>query len=401
MIRISIDSGWFLLLLLLSPLIFMVKERHYRGVFFFICSLVLYAASLDSWRELIGIVIFLMIPLFYIYGNRRRKLPLWPFTVLLIFIFIYLNGYTWIIRPIVGRSIFRLTKSLGLSYILFRQLDVMVHSSAGMLTEFSPIDYGNYLFSFYTIMAGPIQRFKDFTSSFYQATPLLDKNEILKQLHRAVNGLLKILIFGVLFKDIADSGYDRLLEGKSHLTGLLMIFYFYPLYVYFNFSGYCDVVIGIARWAGFSIPENFNRPYLARNMIEFWNRWHITLSEWLRDFLYQPHFKYLLTGYLKKSPNLAQYISIFITFFVAGVWHGTTINFIVFGLLHGSGMALSMMYRDTMLKVLGKERFDLYRKNIKVTIVETMITIHFVCFTFLFFEYDIKKLTTSLLNLIT
>jgi D-alanyl-lipoteichoic acid acyltransferase DltB (MBOAT superfamily) len=133
-------------------------------------------------------------------------------------------------------------------------------------------------------------------------------------------------------------------------------------------------------------------------MIEFWNRWHITLSQWVRDFVYQPFYKYLISGILSSHIVLAQYASIFITFFLVGIWHGSNFNFVIFGLLQGTGMVTSMLYRDSMHKLLGKERYKKFNENRIVSIAEIVICMHFVCFSFLFFEYDIAKLTLWIKN---
>ncbi|HMB44552.1 MAG TPA: MBOAT family O-acyltransferase, partial [Candidatus Methanoperedens sp.] len=194
--------------------------------------------------------------------------------------------------------------------------------------------------------------------------------------------------------------YERSLTEGVSILYMASMFYGYPLYVYFNFSGYCDVVIAMGRWAGFKIPENFNKPYISRDMIEMWNRWHITLSQLVRDYLFQPLLKFLISGPLSGYVRTSQYISIFITFFLVGIWHGTTINFVVFGLLQGLGMAVSMIYRDQGIRQLGKIKYKMYYDNKWVANIERFFCLHFWCFTFLFFEYDIFKMTGWLFKLL-
>ena len=119
-------------------------------------------------------------------------------------------------------------------------------------------------------------------------------------------------------------------RGWKFVVEFLVVFYFYPLYLYFNFSGYCDIVIAASRFFGMKLPENFNRPYLARNVIEFWTRWHITLGTWIRDYLFMPMYKPVVERWPRRAPSLA-WIFYFLAFVVAGVWHGTTLNFLVYG----------------------------------------------------------------------
>lgn len=398
MVTVSIDSLWFLLLLLAGPLFFVARRPEIRSAVFLTASCGLYLLAMKSWKEFAGILIFLALPLVYIHLSKKRPMLLWPFVAGLIVLFVYLNGYTWLTGVVPADKAIFFPRIFGLSYILFRQIDVMVHVRAETVGNVKIRDYLNYLFSFYTVIAGPIQRFSGFLTSFENAEPLSRKEDILRELHRAANGMLKALVLGVLFKDISDSAFEKMLIHGGDIGSLVTILYCYPLFIYFNFSGYCDLVIALGRWAGFTIPENFRRPYMARNMIEFWNEWHITLSEWLRDFLYQPLFKYLLSGPLAKHLYAAQYASIFVTFFVAGIWHGTTFNFVVFGILHGLGMALSMMYRDRMINYLGKKGYKKYREKKKVAFIERLVTLHFVCFTFLFFEYNLSRMWSFILN---
>ena len=387
------------MLLLAGPLVLSAYAKSYRAPLFAVINVALYAFCLKTSQELCGLVLIISIPMIYEKLVKRFRIPLWPIVSVTVLLFILLSGYPWLFGSYLHDKVLHSVKILGLSYILFREIDVILLVQAEKIKSIRLLDYLNYLFSFYTIMAGPIQRYRDFVESFYRARPITEKKEILRCFHRAANGMLKILLVAAFCKDLSDNFYSGLMENGLRVDYLLGIFYAYPLYVYFNFSGYCDVVIAMASWAGFVIPENFERPYLARNMIDFWNRWHITLSSWLRDFVYQPLFKYLLSGPLSRHLFLAQYLSIFVTFFLAGIWHGTTINFVVFGLLHGSGMALSMIYRDGFTKIMGKKRFNSFRERKTVGLLEIAVTLHFVCFTFLFFEYDVGKMTFWLTDL--
>jgi len=285
--------------------------------------------------------------------------------------------------------------------MLFRQLDILIQINSGLLSKIDFIDYLNYLFSFWTILAGPIQRYHEFMESFYTKKVPLNDKEIAQWLHRAANGMIKVLIIGAYFKNLVDTAlknyalrhyvsytgnpFDLLVIYNYHdFICFITLFYCFPLYLYFNFSGYCDVVIAMGRWAGFAIPENFNKPYLSRNMIEYWNRWHITLSTWLRDMVFQPLFEFLISGVLSKHILKAQYISIFITFFLVGIWHGITFNYLIFGFLHGIGMVGSMFYRDSLKKRFGKEWYKKYMNNQKIAFIERFICLHYVCFVTIF-----------------
>ena len=145
----------------------------------------------------------------------------------------------------------------------------------------------------------------------------------------------------------SDFGFrDRVLNG-------VLIATIYTVYLYFNFSGYMDIVIGVARFLRFHLPENFNRPFFADNFIEFWARWHITLSTWLKTYVYNPLLIILMRRY--PSPNLESFFAViayFVTFFLVGVWHGQTSEFIVFGALQGLGVSVNKLHQVVLASML-------------------------------------------------
>jgi len=394
--NLSIISWIFIFCLLLGPLL-MSRDIKNRKYYFLIINIGLFALILSNIQSAAAIILFVFIPYIYIIIIKKYNISIWPIIIIQISGFIYLNQYTWVINSI-GIEIPQIIRLLGISYILFRQIDVLMQVKAKLVDDVPVVDYLNYLFSFWTLLAGPIQRYREFIQSFYVIKPIIKDKETLLCFHRAANGFLKILVLGSFFKFVADDSYAYMVGGGYSLKFLILIFYCYPLYVYFNFSGYCDIVIAMGKWAGFDLPENFNRPYLSRDMIEMWNRWHITMSQWFRDYLYQPLFKYLLKGPLEKRIMVAQYVSIFITFFVVGMWHGTTVNFIVFGLLQGGGMAVSMIYRDFCKNRMGKTNYQQFYNKKWVQYTERFFTLNFWCFTFLFVEYDVGKIIIWLLK---
>lgn len=399
---LSLTSNIFISLLL-SGKLFMNASKNIRRYLFLIINIVLYAAYLKSIISAAGILLFVIPTFLYVNLMKRRSLPIWPMIIIVLGLFICLNGDIFVLFKASGISKLATFKLLGLSYILFRQLDILVQMSSGFITKIDIVDYLNYLFSFWTLLAGPIQRYNEFIVSFYKEKVSLDDREIFQCLNRAANGMLKVLILGTFFKDLVDTAlksyalrhyvsysgnpFDLLiLNNYNDYKCFFTLFYCYPLYVYFNFSGYCDVVIAMGRWVGFSLPENFNKPYLSRNVIEFWNRYHITLSNYLRDMVFQPLFKFLISGWLSKHVLKAQYLSIFITFTLMGIWHGLTVNFVIYGLLQGIGMAFSMYYRDSLLRKYGKQWYKKeYTDNKVIAFFERFICLHYYCFSLMFF----------------
>lgn len=176
----------------------------------------------------------------------------------------------------------------------------------------------------------------------------------------------------------------------GRVSRILAFFYSYPAYVYINFAGYCSVVIAAASLLGLRLPENFDRPYLARNMIEFWNRWHITLSHWLRDYLFTPGYKALAQRWPTRAASMVP-LCYFMVFLVAGVWHGSSANFVVFGMLHGTGVSVAKMWENHLIRRLGRKGLKQYLQSRKIRVVATLINFHFVCSTFLFFPEGLRK----------
>jgi D-alanyl-lipoteichoic acid acyltransferase DltB (MBOAT superfamily) len=180
-------------------------------------------------------------------------------------------------------------------------------------------------------------------------------------LERIVTGYFKVAIISTALSTLQHHSITSLAAGGAALMrteqGILMAA-LYPLYLYFNFLGYTDVVIGVARFLRIELPENFDRPFLSENVIIFWNRWHMTLSGWLKRYVYNP---FMLTAMRRiTSPALAPYVAVtafFITFFLVGLWHGQTSAFIIFGLLTGGGVAANKLWQLVMQKRLGRNSY--------------------------------------------
>jgi len=135
-------------------------------------------------------------------------------------------------------------------------------------------------------------------------------------------------------------------------------FVLYPFFLYCNFAGYIDIVIGISLLMAWRLPENFDRPFSATSFIDFWNRWHITLSAWLKTYVYNPVLLSLLRRVeSKRAESWSAVGAFFITFFLVGVWHGQTAAFLFFGLLQGGGVSVNKLYQIKMTETLGRPRF--------------------------------------------
>ena len=243
--------------------------------------------------------------------------------------------------------------------MLFRQIHVLVDAAQGQIERISLWSYVNYQLNLFTILAGPIQRYQDFDEQWRTLQPVLaDPHELLRNCLRLLVGVLKIALIAPLFykgwNELQVPLVSQHVAGWKYLVEFLVVFYFYPVYLYCNFSGYCDIVIAAGRFFGMRLPENFNRPYLARNVIEFWTRWHITLGTWIRDYLFMPMYKPVVERWPKRAPSLA-WLFYFLAFVVAGVWHGTTLNFLFYGLWQGMGVSATKLYENWLLARRGRK----------------------------------------------
>jgi alginate O-acetyltransferase complex protein AlgI len=186
--------------------------------------------------------------------------------------------------------------------------------------------------------------------------------------HRAINGL----------------GTDPTMAG--HVGSGATIVAIYPLYIYCNFSGYIDVVIGVARFFRIALPENFDRPFASENFIGFWGRWHMTLSGWLRTYVYNPLMMACVAwiGTPRRTPYLGV-LALFVTFFLVGLWHGQTSEFLFFGFLQGGGVAANKLYEVLMQDRLGRKAYRALAANPLYRTCSRGLTFTWFAFTLLWF----------------
>jgi D-alanyl-lipoteichoic acid acyltransferase DltB (MBOAT superfamily) len=271
---------------------------------------------------------------------------------------------------------------LGLSYLTFR-LCHLVQEVRNDLVEIPTLsEYLSFAFFVPTLSIGPISPYSRYIASY--RNPIQDSAVKRRALLRVLVGLTKYLFLSSLLSQYTYSGL--LLDGHPHRRiDLLVALFGYTLYLYCNFSGFCDMVVGMSGLLGIDVMENFNVPFSARNLQEFWNRWHISLSTWLRDMMFTPMVKMLVRIFGPKSANNAIAFSICAVFVVIGVWHGVGINFALFGLFHGIGLASVHYYGIFIKKRLGKQGFLAYRENRLIGALGTALTfVYFSLSLFLF-----------------
>jgi D-alanyl-lipoteichoic acid acyltransferase DltB (MBOAT superfamily) len=302
--------------------------------------------------------------------------------------FLYIKRYeyfaSWVPVPMEWDLVLYPVELIGLSYMFFKLIHMFVDEWQGQLAPFNLWSYLNYQLSFFALTAGPIQRYNDFLRGWNEMDLRpRESREALLLWTRLLAGMIKICVLGAWA--LTEFNRAAVPPGPRTLSEVLVCFYVYPAYLYFNFSGYTDVMIGAGGLLGFRLPENFNRPYLARNVLDFWDRWHISVTHWIRDYVFMTSYKVAASQF----PTAARYWSyalLFLALFLAGVWHGTTEGFVWFGALNGLGAAVTRAYGDGLRTMLGGARLKAYLQNRAIHWIAVIVTLHYVGFCFLFFS---------------
>ena len=397
----SIGSVVFVALSLCLPPLMRGGGLHRRYLFLAV-NLAVVCLSFKSLYASVVTALWLLIPYFFApflhIKNADRRINA-AFYFLMVAVFCYLMHYEWIL-PFRFLPYLPSLRVMGLSYFLFREIDFTMQYA--YLQEehikISLVDYLNYVTDFYCVAAGPIMRYDEFVEDFYSPKPELTDNELLSCLHRFLGGYIKVFVISSVLSLESSVWFKKISQTDTALKAVLIFCVFAFLngwYIYFNFSGYCDVVISAAKLSGMQIHENFDRPYLARSVVEFWNRHHITLSEWIRDYIYSPLFNTFISGIFKKRLFAGQCAALFITFLAAGIWHGGSINYVFYGFFQGLGVVVSTVRTSYMKKKLGKAGFREFESRKAVRIVENCLTWGYICLTFSFVGYDVCSLFYS------
>lgn len=252
---------------------------------------------------------------------------------------------------------------VGLSYILFRVIHLSVDvAGRGIEPRPTGAEYLRYVLNPFTFVAGPIQRFQESRRQHDAFADFeVDDDVSSRSLSRIVNGYLKVAVISVLLKtyfDFLDVGQAA--RSYEHAVASAV----YTAFLFFNFSGYMDIVIGVGGLFGLKLPENFDRPFTSVGFLEFWGRWHMTLSEWFKTYVFNPVVTRFtrLSNHTKLMPYYGV-VGFFITFFLMGIWHGTTLAFVYYAVFLALGVSLNKLFEVQSREWLGKQRFKSLRAN--------------------------------------
>ena len=345
-------------------------------------GLVFYAYSVPAYLLLIallGTVTFAIGRAMLLHGCSagRRKALLTAGVVLIVGVLVffkYTKFFAVTIDQVTRRDLIpvpSIVVPLAISFFTFEFVHVLVDIYYGKIRELRALDFAVFTMFFPTLVAGPIKRFQSFAPQVASLGRAAN-DKLLLHGYRVVVGLAKKYVIAdsmtLLTQPILTPGmpYGTL----DYWVGMMA----YAAKIYFDFSGYSDIAIGLAGLLGVAIPENFDRPYWAQNISQFWRRWHMSLSSWIRDYVFIP-----LGG--SKRGRLMTSINLFLAMAIAGLWHGAAWTFVLWGLWHGVGLAIHRLWSANVVP-----RFEFLASGVPaVRAVSLAATFLFVCFGWVLF----------------
>ena len=281
---------------------------------------------------------------------------------------------------------------LGISYLTFRSVGMIIELRDGVLKEFNLWEFLRFMLFMPTFSSGPIDRFKRFNED-YETIP--ERDELLDMLETSV----QYIMLGFLCKFILAHIFGSMILPPLKQYALQMggifnlptlgVMYVFGLDLFFDFAGYSMFALAVSNLMGIKSPINFNKPFVSRDLKEFWNRWHMSLSFWFRDFVFMRLVTVLIRNKVFKNRNTTSSVAYIINMLVMGFWHGVTWYYIAYGLFHGLGLVVNdawLRKKKTVNKERKKKNLPLLPDNKWTQAVGIFITFNVVMFSFLIFS---------------
>lgn len=380
----------FVFFFLLFAIFFFVLPAKYRWVLLLAGSYFFYMYW--KWEFIFLIIISTLIDYYCgrAMSQKATKKERKPFLLIslcsnlgILFFFKYFDFFSASINVITGSSFsgLNLILPMGISFYTFQTLAYSIDIYRGNITYEKHLGrFAIYVTFFPQLVAGPIERADKLLPQFQSNAQKLDYSRVTSGLTQMLIGFFKKVV-------VADTLaiYVNHVYGSHDLyTGftLLLATYFFAIQIYCDFSGYTDIAIGGARILGYDLMENFRTPYFAKSITEFWRRWHISLSTWLRDYLYIP-----LGG--NRQNKLLTYRNLMITMLLGGLWHGAAWNFVIWGGLHGFYLAIERWFNF---------RQQIEKGNQIIKLLGGLLTFHLVCLSWVFFRAETFDQAMSILG---
>lgn len=369
-------------ILLLPTIILGLREKSAKGYNIFVSIIVLALIFGNSLNGTISLILFTVFQLLLIIAYQKYRLQKNSGTVFMVAVLLSILPLVLVkVLPILG--LHHLFGFLGVSYITFKSVQMILETRDGLIKDkISAVELAYFLLFFPTVSSGPIDRWRRFYKDMHTVPSNQDYQKLL------LSGINYIFV-GFLYKFIlAYLIYNYTLiylpnHTYNYLTpfqGQIAYMYMYSFYLFFDFAGYSAFAVGVSRIMGIQTPINFNRPFSSRNIKDFWNRWHMSLSFWFRDYVYMRFVLWMTKKKWIKNKFTISYIGFFLLFFLMGIWHGLEWHFVVYGLYH----ALLIISFDKFER--WNKKHKLWPKNKWTHAIGVFITFNAVCFGFYIFS---------------
>ena len=377
-------NEFFLLLFVVLLIGFVVNFFEKRKDYYILALSLLFAGAIygKSRAMIVYLLAFIVYQYFLVFLAQRieakRLKPL-----------VFLSILPLVINKVFALTSLHLLAFIGISYMSFKTIQIMLEISDGLIKEKISIkDYLQFLLFFPTVSAGPIDRSRRFLKEINEVMPRKDYLEL------AGDGVSRIVL-GLLYKVVLSTYVYQMLLALSN-TGTVVYsikyMYLYTLYLFFDFAGYSLMAVGSSNILGIQTPMNFNKPFLSVDIKDFWTRWHITLSTWLRDFVFSRVLMQVIRKkWFKNRLHNATY-AYMVNMLVMGFWHGLSVSYIVYGFYHGVLMAGFEVYQ---------KKSNFYKKNKNKNwykLLSWFVTMNLVMIGFFIFSGEPYKILLTILK---
>lgn len=277
---------------------------------------------------------------------------------------------------------------IGISYITFKSIQILIEIYDGVINKINVFDTGYFLIFAQTFPAGPITRSRSFIED---SNKKITQSQYLKLLSNGISNIMKGVLYKfvigfLIFSKMNEYGIDGGLKFN------IIYMYLYGFYLFFDFAGYSMMAIGASNIFGLNIPRNFDKPFLAKDINDFWNRWHITLSHWFRDFVFTRLIIYFVKKDIFDSKLSRTCIGFIMNMTLMGVWHGINMSYILYGIYHGVLLSLFEIYKKK-LNIHKK-----YKKNKIYIFISWFITFNLIMFGFFIFSEKFMEIFIRILS---
>ena len=377
-------NEFFLLLFVVLLIGFVVNFFEKRKDYYILVLSLLFAGAIygKSRAMVVYLISFVIYQYFLVFIAQRietkRLKPL-----------VFLSIFPLVINKVFALTSLHLLAFIGISYMSFKTIQIMLEISDGLIKEkISAKDYLQFLLFFPTVSAGPIDRSRRFLKEMNEVMPRKEYLEL------AGDGVYRIVL-GLLYKIVLSTYVYQMLLALNNtdiVVYSIKYMYLYTLYLFFDFAGYSLMAVGSSNILGIQTPMNFNKPFLSVDIKDFWTRWHITLSTWLRDFVFSRVLMQVIRKkWFKNRLHNATY-AYMVNMLVMGFWHGLSVSYIVYGFYHGVLMAGFEVYQ---------KKSNFYKKNKNKNwykLLSWFVTMNLVMIGFFIFSGEPYKILLTILK---